>query len=177
MQRVFVAPNLAQAHLVKHALEQEGLAPEVRGENLVSSMGLIPVTGDTQPSVWVEDAVADDAAAIVQNLLAEGLDAEGDGQGEADEAPANEAPGELLGELFEATDRLRRDPRRGEARHVIQQLSPVVDASSPPYGVEQTTWADVRSLTTAISSAQDTDDEEQLREAAERLWGILRQLV
>lgn len=177
MQRVFVAPNLAQAHLVKHALEEEGLHPEVRGENLMSSTGALPVTDDTQPSVWVDDDVADDAAAIVQSLLAAGLDADEAEGGPGEEAAADEAPASVLGDLFDAADRLRRDPRRGEQLEVVQQLAPVVASTSPPYGIDDTAWADIRSLTTAVVSAQEGGDDDQLREAAERLRDLLRDLV
>lgn len=178
MRQVYVGISLAQAHLVKHALESEGLNPEVRGENLVSSMGALPVTTDTQPSVWVDDDQVEQAAAVVQEFLhGEAAPGEVAEEAESDEAHLDEAPHEVLGELFLAADRLRQDPRRGEQLEVVQQLARVVVETRAPYGIETTTWANLRSLSTAIATASDESDEDQVRESAARLRDLLRDLV
>ena len=55
MKRVYVAGNPAEAHLVQGLLDAEGIAAEVRGEELFGIRGGTPATPETAPSVWVID--------------------------------------------------------------------------------------------------------------------------
>lgn len=52
MKQVFVAQHPAEAHLVKGALENQGIDAEVR-DGLFGVRGEAPMTPDTLPSVWV----------------------------------------------------------------------------------------------------------------------------
>lgn len=61
------APTPAEAWLVKHALAQEGIAAEVRGENLSTLAGAIPVR-DAQPTVWVAASDRDAAERVLARL-------------------------------------------------------------------------------------------------------------
>ena len=62
MKCVYTAHNPIDAHLVKGLLEAEGIETVVRGEHLFPLRGIIPVTADTNPSVWVvNDADFDQA--------------------------------------------------------------------------------------------------------------------
>ena len=76
MRKVFVAAHPAEAYMVKGLLESEGIEAIVRGEALFSARGLISVTQDTLPSVWVLDPHdAECAVAIIaapQTALAAG---------------------------------------------------------------------------------------------------------
>jgi hypothetical protein len=65
MKQVFVANNPAEAHLVKGMLESRGIHAEVRGEALWGTRGETPVTPETLPTVWVEDAKVSEATRIV----------------------------------------------------------------------------------------------------------------
>ncbi len=53
MKRVYTAHDPTEAHLVKGLLEAEGIEAIVQGEHLFPLRGSLPVTSDTNPSVWV----------------------------------------------------------------------------------------------------------------------------
>jgi hypothetical protein len=55
MKRVYIAMNPTDAHLLKGALESEGIEAVVQGEFLWIARGEVPITTDTAPSVWVID--------------------------------------------------------------------------------------------------------------------------
>jgi hypothetical protein len=56
VQRIFVARNLSEAHIVSGMLNASGIAAFVRGQYLTSGYGELPISSDTLPSVWLEDA-------------------------------------------------------------------------------------------------------------------------
>ncbi len=87
MRIVYNAANLIDAHLVRHALEQQGIPAFVRGEALVGGIGELPAVGLV--SVAVPDSAWPEAADIV---LALGL---GTGPAEKEDAldPMPSAPG------------------------------------------------------------------------------------
>ncbi len=62
MLQVYVAQHPAEAHLVKGILESYGIGCQIRGEHLWSSRGMVPITTETAPSVWVKDDADFDAA-------------------------------------------------------------------------------------------------------------------
>lgn len=53
MNRVFVAHDPIEAHLVKGLLESEGIEAEVQGESLFGLRPEIGISSDTLPSVWI----------------------------------------------------------------------------------------------------------------------------
>ena len=55
MQRIFVAHNVSEAHIVCGMLNASGIKAEVRGHYLAGGYGELPMTSDTLPSVWIED--------------------------------------------------------------------------------------------------------------------------
>lgn len=65
MRRVHVARTLADAHIVKDALEGAGFACVVHGEHLVGIQGEVPIDADTLPSVWVPESQAERAIRLV----------------------------------------------------------------------------------------------------------------
>ncbi|MEO5628913.1 MAG: DUF2007 domain-containing protein [Thermomonas sp.] len=87
MRIVYNAANLIDAHLVRHALEQQGIPAFVRGEALVGGIGELPAVGLV--NVAVPDSAWPEAADIVAAL---GL---GMGPLDADAArdPMPDAPG------------------------------------------------------------------------------------
>ena len=67
MKRVYTAHDPIEAHLVKGLLKADGIEAIVRGEHLFPLRGSLPVTSDTNPSVWVaNDMDFDKGRTIVQ---------------------------------------------------------------------------------------------------------------
>ncbi|MFN7221392.1 MAG: DUF2007 domain-containing protein [Burkholderiales bacterium] len=52
MKRVYTAPNLPDAHLLRDLLQQAGIPAHVFNENANSLIGLVPVPSG-QPQVWI----------------------------------------------------------------------------------------------------------------------------
>ncbi len=52
MKRVYTAPNLPDAHLLRDLLQQAGIPAHVFNENATSLIGLVPVPSG-QPQVWI----------------------------------------------------------------------------------------------------------------------------
>jgi len=67
MIKIFTAQHPTEAHLVKGLLETEGIVAEVQGERLFAVRGEVPITEDTLPTVWVDDASAERAVAIIED--------------------------------------------------------------------------------------------------------------
>ena len=65
MTEVFVATHPTEAHLMAGLLGSHGIATEIRGEPLFGVRGDIPPSPATLPTVWVEDADAETARAII----------------------------------------------------------------------------------------------------------------
>ena len=55
VQRIFVARNVSEAHIVSGMLNAAGIAAQVRGHYLAGGYGELPITSDTMPSVWIDD--------------------------------------------------------------------------------------------------------------------------
>jgi hypothetical protein len=55
VQRVFVARNVSEAHIVSGMLNAAGIGAQVRGHYLAGGYGELPITSDTLPSVWIDD--------------------------------------------------------------------------------------------------------------------------
>lgn len=55
MKRVYVASTPIDAQFVRTFLESVGILATVRGEHLFTLRGLVPVTEDTLPAVWVTE--------------------------------------------------------------------------------------------------------------------------
>lgn len=72
MKKVYVAKNLADAHLLKGLFEGENIEAEVRGEFLYGVRGEVPITPDTCPSVWVMDDSDYDKAMELVSAFREG---------------------------------------------------------------------------------------------------------
>ena len=71
MTRVYSTPNAPVAHLVRHALEGEGLQAEVRGETRAAFVGEIPPL-ECWIEVWVPDLEVARAAPIVRTFVTDG---------------------------------------------------------------------------------------------------------
>ena len=64
MFRVYVADEPSRAHLIKGALETEGIPAEVRGDQPFWADGTMVPT-DMHPAVWVQDEDSERALAIL----------------------------------------------------------------------------------------------------------------
>ncbi|PPJ41919.1 MULTISPECIES: DUF2007 domain-containing protein [unclassified Pseudoxanthomonas] len=87
MRVVYLADNLFDAHLVKHALEEVEIPAFVFGESLLGGMGELPLFGVLR--VCVPDAAFPEAEGVVKGL---GLDS-------GDNGPILEGDDEGLGIL------------------------------------------------------------------------------
>jgi hypothetical protein len=65
LRRIHLARTLADAHIVKDALEGVGIACVVQGEHFEGIRGGVPVDADTLPSVWVSADDAEQARRVV----------------------------------------------------------------------------------------------------------------
>ena len=81
MKVVYEAANLIDAHLVRHALEAEGIPVFLRGEQLLGGMGELPLFGVV--AVCVPDVAWPEAKDIVDALP---LNTPGDPSAEVDDA-------------------------------------------------------------------------------------------
>lgn len=73
MIRVFSTPVSPIAHIVKGALEAEGIPAEVRNEGQMQLAGGLPVD-QCLAEVWVEEHAARRAARVVESLLSTNQD-------------------------------------------------------------------------------------------------------
>lgn len=67
--RVYVAPDPLQAQLIVGMLEQHGIRARIEGEALWGARGELPLGTESSPSVWVEDADAERAAALIHEFM------------------------------------------------------------------------------------------------------------
>ena len=73
MRTVYEAANLIDAHLVRQALEAEGIPAFIRGEALIGGMGDLGVFGLV--AVMVPEAAWPQARSLVEELALGGADA------------------------------------------------------------------------------------------------------
>ena len=76
MVRNYSTPNAPIAHLVRHALEAEGIEGDVRGETRAAFVGEIPPL-ETWVEVWVAEEDVALAAPIVQSFISDDATPEG----------------------------------------------------------------------------------------------------
>ena len=76
MIRIYSTPNAPIAHLVRHALEGEGIAADVRGETRAAFVGEIPPI-ETWVEVWVREDDVALAAPLVQTFVTDDATPEG----------------------------------------------------------------------------------------------------
>jgi hypothetical protein len=65
MRHVYTGRDEMDAHFVKGLLQKEGIEATVVGENLINIVGTIPLTENSLPSVWVNEADEARATEIV----------------------------------------------------------------------------------------------------------------
>ena len=66
MQRIYIARNVSEAHVVCGTLNAAGIAAQVRGHYLAGGYGELPITADTLPSVWIDNpAHAESARQVI----------------------------------------------------------------------------------------------------------------
>ena len=70
MKQVCYARDAMEAHFLRGVLGEQGIRACVLGEALAAARGDLPLTQQTQPSVWVEDDDLEQACLIVRDTLA-----------------------------------------------------------------------------------------------------------
>ena len=97
------------------------------------------------------------------------------GENVADDA--GDEPKEVMGDLFEAADRLLHDATDAGAGSSLLQLSEELDPDVPPFGVDPAVWERVVDAADDLADGLADDDEDAVATAASTLRGLLRPLV
>lgn len=66
MRKLCDASDIIQAHLIRHALEAEGIPAHVQGEHLLGGVGQLPATGLL--AIWVPEASLPLATGVLESL-------------------------------------------------------------------------------------------------------------
>src|SRR5918994_1490121 len=139
--------------------------------------------GTTLHVAAVDEAAVENVLDIVEGESAEPLDTGHDQVAHPHELPAEDDDGtggaELLGEVFVAADRLRRDPGDHEGTVSMLDLGHAVDATAVPYGLAPRDWGHLQERVTALCRQlrASTVDEDAVMDAARELRNALRPYV
>jgi hypothetical protein len=116
--------------------------------------------------------VATDAEVVVDDLL-DAIE-----NGEVASLDDSQAPDGALHDLFNAAEKLRRDPTHSSSRERLLALMPDLSPSAPPYGMAGGTWVTIvaagNQLVAAYERSAETDE---LKVAAEQLHAVCRPWV
>ncbi len=197
MRQVHVAQDLAEAYLVQGVLHAAFIDASVRGEHITADGGVRPAEAEMRPSVWVGDADAPRARAVIREYL--GDDRPGEallGLAEAvddatrigrrpdhhdlnyeDAVAADVSAQRAMGDLFLATDGLAHDPGRGDLLDEVDRLGAFVAETAAPFGVDAATWERIAQLSTAVLAASAAADDDRVQQSARELRTFLRPLV
>ncbi len=66
MQHIYTARDAMDAHFLVGLLQEEGIEAVVQGEALEGTWGGLPLTSESLPSVWVNDADVSRAAPVLR---------------------------------------------------------------------------------------------------------------
>lgn len=55
MKQVYIAQNPPDAHLLAGILQEYGISCKILGEDLWTARGALPISQDTQPTIWIQD--------------------------------------------------------------------------------------------------------------------------
>lgn len=69
-----------------------------------------------------------------------------------------------MADLFVAADRLIHDPESLEVAVDLDTAADVVDASPPPFGIDDATWSTIRQRAAAVRAALDAPEDDELAE-------------
>jgi len=86
-------------------------------------------------------------------------------------------PKEVMGDLFEAADRLLHDSHDAGAGSSLLVLAEQLNPEAPPFGVDPAVWEQVIDATDDVADGLVNDDIEAVTNAAGTLRGLLRPLV
>ena len=121
----------------------------------------------------VDEPSGDDEAGEALDEMA------GAGSGDDEEADeeAEEASLAAMSQLFVAADRLAGRPGDAELMIEVEHLGGLVADGPPPFGVERVAWTRVATLATAVVTADEESDGDEVQEAASALRDFLRSYV
>lgn len=172
MLQVHTASTIAEAHLVRGALDAEGIGSELRNEHLTADVGVRAPVEELRVTIWVDEADAARATAVLQ---AASRDAETTSADSG--APSTEAAQAVMGDLFVAADSLVHAPHNGDRLDEVRGLAATVVATPPPFGVEGATWDTIASLASTLTGGAEDADEDDVRVRARALRDFLRTYV
>ena len=71
MKKVYTAANEVDAHFAKAFLDEAGIESVIQGGALSRLLGAIPMTEETLPAIWVNDADFDKAEEAIAGFKAD----------------------------------------------------------------------------------------------------------
>ena len=89
----------------------------------------------------------------------------------------DDEPSEVMGNLFEAADRLLHDTRDVDASASLIALADNLDPEEPPFGVDPAVWERVVDTADDLADGIAEEDDEIINSSAGQLRGLLRPLV
>lgn len=195
MRQVHVAQDLAESYLIQGVLHAAFIDASVRGEHITADGGVRPAEAEMRPSVWVGDADAARARAVIREYLgdsrpgeallglAEAVDdaarirPDDHEPGYEDAVAADESAQRAMGDLLLAADRLAHDPGRGDLLDEVDRLWAAVAGTPAPFGVDAATWQRIAQLSAAVLAGSAAADDDEVQRAAGELRTFLRPLV
>lgn len=138
-----------------------------------------------EPGLTLAVRAADDE--LAENILDEleeqfGGDADWDDEGDEDddgEGHVSDAVAQAaMADLFVAADRLMHEPSDEDLAGDLAEAGTIVEASTPPFGIEAGLWDKVRELSSVVRGDIDAGaDDEVVVQDARTLRDVLRPLV
>ncbi len=132
---------------------------------------VLVVPGDVEEQV---DGLLDEVQAEFAGPSPEAaLDADAEGE----EADGGEEAQAAMADLFVAADRLQHEPfDKGIAQDLVDAAT-AVGESLPPFGIERPVWRGIQTMATAVVTALEADEDEQIVSTARELRDFLRDFV
>ena len=178
MKDVHTARTLADAYVVRDALQRAGIPASIRNEFLVNTPGIMPIN-ETWPRVSVGDDHVEEARILLAEFVRtdEGaltLDDMDGGDGEAADGVDAQT---LMTDLFQAAGHFRDAASDGGDVDDVRRLGEQILAMPVPFGVEAEAWDRIGSLALETATTAAGGDDEGAAALAAQLRGALDGLV
>ena len=178
MKDIHTARTLADAYVVRDALQRAGIAASIRNEHLVGTAGGVPFN-DIWPRVSVGDddveqarvilaevVATDDAAMALDDIDAGDLEATDGSDAQTTMADLFHAAGQLLGGVTDGRD-----------VETVRRLGKQISSAPSPFGVAPEAWSTIGRLASEMATAADAGNDEDVAAHAAQLREALGGLV
>ena len=178
MKDIHTARTLADAYVVRDALQRAGIAASIRNEHLVGTAGGVPFN-----DIWPRVSVGDDDVEQARALLAE-LVGTDDAALELDEMDAGGIEATdgsdaqtTMADLFHAAGRLLGGVTDGRDVETVRRLGQQIGAAPAPFGVAPAAWRTIGRVASETATAADAGNDEDVATHAAQLREALGGLV